>query len=202
CCISGLKTGEELLSTGRQQAEGFGARFLQEDVIAIAAPSDGTYEVTTESEQSYFAYSLIIATGVTRHGLGLKGEKDLIGKGVSYCVDCDANFYHGARVAVVGDGSAAAYGAVTLSKIARQVTLITRDLKVSPALESALNRENISILRESTVRELKGTDRLEGVVLRDGTDLQLDGLFVEGGAKGAMELVASLGVRLDPEKFT
>ncbi len=201
CCISGLKTGEELLSTGIQQAKGFGAKFLQEDVISIAASSD-IYQVTTESGDIYSAYSLIIATGVTRHGLGLKREKDLVGRGVSYCVDCDANFYHNAKVAVVGDGSAAAHGAVTLSKIARHVTLITRDLRVSPQLKAELDRDNISVLKGSVVESLKGTDKLDGIVLRDGTELQLDGLFIEGGAKGAMELVASLGVRLDPEKFT
>ena len=202
CCISGVKAGEELLLTGIHQAEGFGAKFLQEDAVATAALPDGTYQITTESGETYSAYALIIATGITRRGLGLKGEKNLVGKGISYCVDCDANFYRDARVAVVGGGSAAAHGAVTLSKIARQVTLIARHLKVSPALEAELNRDNVSIIKETAVKEIRGTDRLDSIVLSDGTELQLDGLFVEGGAKGAMELVAFLGVKLDPEKFT
>ena len=203
CCVPGVKTGEELLLTGMQQAEYFGAELLKEDVVATAALQDEAYQVTTESGKTYSAYALIISTGVTRKGLGLKGEKDLVGRGVSYCVDCDANFYRDAVVAVVGDGSAAAYGAVTLSKIAKEVTLIiTKDLKVNPALKAELEKGNVIVAAGSKVKELRGTDKLDAVILSDGTELSLDGLFIEKGAKGAMQLAAFLGVSLDPEKFT
>ncbi|MBW1669983.1 MAG: FAD-dependent oxidoreductase [Deltaproteobacteria bacterium] len=202
CCVPGVKTGEELLLTGMQQAEYFGAELLQEDVITTAVLQDNVYQVTTESGKAYSTYALIISTGVTRRGLGLNGEKDLVGRGVSYCVDCDANFYRNAVVAVVGDGSAAAHGAVTLSKIAREVTLITKDLKVNPALKTELEKSNVIIAVGSKVKEIKGTDKLDAVVLSDGTELSLEGLFIEKGAKGAMQLAAFLGVSLDPEKFT
>ena len=202
CCVPGIKTGEELLSTGMQQAKDFGAELLREDVVATAALADGIYEVTTESGKTYSSYALIISTGVTRRGLGLKGEKDLIGKGVSYCVDCDANFYRDAVVAVVGNGSAAAHGAVTLSKIAKDVTLITKGLKVSSTLKAELEKYDVKMVSDVKVKEIKGTDKLDGVILSDGAELDLDGLFIEKGAKGAMELAAFLGVTLDPEKLT
>jgi thioredoxin reductase (NADPH) len=202
CCVPGVKTGEELLLTGMQQAEYFGAKFLHEDVVTTASLQGDTYQVTTESGKTYSTYTLIISTGVTRKGLGLKGEKDLVGRGISYCVDCDANFYKDAVVAVVGDGSAAAHGAVTLSKIAKKVTLITKDLKVNPALKAELEKGNVIIAAGSKVKEIKGTDKLDAVILSDGTELSLDGLFIEKGAKGAMQLAAFLGVSLDPEKFT
>jgi thioredoxin reductase (NADPH) len=202
CCVPGVKTGEELLLTGMQQAEYFGADFLQEDVVATAALKDEAYQVTTESGKIYSTYALIISTGVTRQGLGLKGEKDLVGRGISYCVDCDANFYRDAVVAVVGDGSAAAHGAVTLSKIAKKVTLITKDLNVNPALKAELEKGNVIMAAGSKVKEIKGIDKLDAVILSDGTELYLDGLFIEKGAKGAMQLAAFLGVNLDPEKFT
>jgi thioredoxin reductase (NADPH) len=202
CCVPGVKTGEELLLTGMQQAEYFGAELLQEDVITNAVLQGDVYQVTTESGKIYSTYALIISTGVTRKGLGLKGEKDLVGRGISYCVDCDANFYKDAVVAVVGDGSAAAHGAVTLSKIAKKVTLITKDLKVNPALKAELEKGNVIIAAGSKVKEIKGTDKLDAVILSDGTELSLDGLFIEKGAKGAMQLAAFLGVSLDPEKFT
>jgi len=185
-----------------QQAEYFGAEFLQEDVVATASLRDNTYQVTTESGKTYSTYALIISTGVTRQGLGLKGEKDLAGKGISYCIDCDANFYRDAVVAVTGDGSAAAHGAVTLSKIAKKVTLITEDLRVSPALKAELEKRNVIMAAGCKVKELRGTDKLDAVVLSDGTELSLDGLFIEKGAKRAIELTAFLGVGLDPEKFT
>lgn len=202
CCVAGVKTGEELLLTGIQQAKSFGAEFLPQDVVAVTSLQGNGYEVTIESGKAYSGYALIVSTGVKRQGLGLKKEKEFIGKGISYCVDCDANFYRDAVVAVIGDGSAAAHGAVTLSKVARKVTLITKDLKVSPELKSDLEKRNVIMAINSKIKELKGTDNLEAVVLSDDTELSLDGLFIEKGAKGAMELTAVLGVILDPEKFT
>ena len=202
CCVPGVKTGEELLSAGMQQAEYFGAEFLQEDAVATASLRGNAYQVTTESGKTYSAYALIISTGVARRGLGLKGEKDMVGRGISYCVDCDANFYRDAVVAVAGDGSAAAHGALTLSKIAGKVTLITEDLKVSPALRTELEKGNVIMAAGCKIKELRGTDKLDAVVLSDGTELPLDGLFIEKGAKGAVELTSFLGVSLDPEKFT
>ncbi|HID96624.1 MAG TPA: FAD-binding protein [Thermodesulfobacteriaceae bacterium] len=202
CCVPGVKTGEELIHTGIEQARNLGADFLEEDVVSTAALADHTYQVVTESDNAYKAYALIIATGVSRKGLGLKGEKQLIGRGISYCIDCDANFFRDAAVAVAGDGSAAVHGAITLNRIAREVTLIAGELKISPSLERQLQETSVSVLTNTGIREIKGTDRLERIVLKDGTELALDGLFIEKGAKGAMELAAFLGVQLDPEKFT
>lgn len=202
CFVPGVKTGEELLLTGMQQAEYFGAELLQEDVVTIGTLKGDVYQVTTESGKIYSTYALIISTGVTRKGLGLKGEKDLVGRGISYCVDCDANFYRDAVVAVVGDGSAAAHGAVTLSKIAKKVTLITSDLRINSILRAGLEKGNVIMATGSKIKEIKGTDKLDAIILGDGTELPLDGLFIEKGAKGAMQLTAFLGVILDPEKFT
>jgi thioredoxin reductase (NADPH) len=202
CCVPGIKTGEELLAVGLQQARGFGADILFEDVVVTQALSGGLYGVTTESQKTFSAYALVFATGISRKRLGLTGEKELMGKGVSYCVDCDANFYRDAVVAVVGDGSAAAHGACTLAKIAREVTLITKGLEVDQALRFELESSKVSMIYGASIKELRGTDRLEGIILDDGTEIPLDGLFIEKGAKGAMELAAFLGVTLDTEKLT
>jgi len=201
-CVPGVKTGEELLATGIEQARGFGAEMLSEDAVSTLALPDGTYQVTTEGAKTFTALALIFATGVTRKGLGLPGEKDLVGKGVSYCVDCDANFFRNAAVAVVGDGSAAAHGALTLTKTASEVTLLTKDLQVSPALRQELEASKVRIIAGTVVKELRGRERLEGIVIEGGREIPVDGLFIEKGAKGAMELAAFLGVQLDPEKFT
>ncbi len=201
CCISGVKTGEELLEEGLKQLQNFGVDVVREDCIATAM-SDNGFQVTIESGEVIDTRSIIIATGVSRKGLGVAGEKELVGKGVSYCVDCDANFYRDADVVVTGDGSAAAHGTVTLSKIASKVTLVTDRLDVSPALREELNADNINILEGRKVKEIAGDNALESVTLDDGTTIPCSGLFIEKGAKGAMELAAFLGVTLDPEKFT
>ncbi len=201
CCVSGVKTGEELLNEGLAQLENFGVEVIREDCIATAM-SDNGFQVTIESGAVLDTRAIIIATGVSRKGLGLKGEKELVGRGVSYCVDCDANFYRDADVVVTGDGSAAAHGTHTLSKIAGKVTLITDKLDVSDALRQELSADNVTILEGKKIKKINGTDALESVTLDDGTVINCNGLFIEKGAKGAMELAAFLGVQLDPEKFT
>ncbi len=200
CCIEGVKTGKELLESGIRQAQGFGVDFLHEDAVKTEIDGSSGFLVETEST-TFKSMAMILATGVSRKGLGLKGEKDLVGKGISYCVDCDANFYKGAKVAVFGNGSAAVHGALTLRDIASKVYLITTGLDISPGLKKAID-DGIEILQPRKIKELVGQNQLEAVILDDGTRLELDGLFIELGAKGAMELAAFLGVELDPERFT
>lgn len=205
CCIEGVKTGKELIEAGIRQAEGFGASFVEQDVIATKA-EEGRFLVTLESDKTYSALCLIICTGVSRKGLGLEREKELVGRGVSYCVDCDANFYRGADVAVVGDGSAAVHGALTLSKIASNVHLVSKEIKVDQQLMKTLKDSPVQVHAPAKVKEILGQDKVEGIVLEgpSGSEKRLDieGLFIELGSKGAMELAAFLGVQLDPEKFT
>ncbi|NPA95453.1 MAG: NAD(P)/FAD-dependent oxidoreductase [Thermodesulfobacteria bacterium] len=201
CCVEGVKTGKELLEAGIKQAKGFGVDFLTEDAVKTEFGQSGGFKVETESH-SLSCLALIIATGVSRKGLGLKGEKDLVGKGVSYCVDCDANFYRDAKVAVFGNGSAAVHGALTLKDIASKVHLITTGLDISPTLKETLDASKVEVYSPRKIKELEADDSLKAVILDDGTRLDVDGLFIELGAKGAMELAAFLGVQLDPEKFT
>ncbi len=202
CCVEGVKSGKELIEIGIEQCKGFGAKFLKEDAVKTEIGPDNTFVVETETGKRLTTLSLIMATGVSRKGLGLKGEKELVGKGVSYCVDCDANFYRGATVAVFGNGSAAAHGALTLKDIASKVYLISTGLEISDNLKDALKASNIELFIPRKIKELIAEDTLKAVVLDDGTRLEVDGLFIELGAKGAMELAAFLGVELDPEKFT
>ncbi len=200
--VQGVKAGEELLATGRDQALGFGAEILEEDVIKTEQTPEGEFLVTTESGRVFHGITILFATGVKRQGLGLARERELLGHGVSYCVDCDANFYRGATVVVTGDGSAAVHGALTLSKIASSVSLVSKDLDVGPALREELDTSKVVLHQGRTIARILGAERVEGVMLDDGTELHADGLFIERGAKGAVELASFLGVALDPENFT
>ena len=85
-------TGKELLDSGREQATGFGVDMLDEDAVRIEPADKGLY-IFLESGKRVSCFSLIIATGSRRNHLGVPGEKKLLGKGVSYCVDCDGNFF-------------------------------------------------------------------------------------------------------------
>jgi thioredoxin reductase (NADPH) len=197
CCVFNT-TGEDIIKTGRQQAAAFGAQFLDEDVLSMAADG-GRFNIALEGGGAVTAAAVIIATGTARKRLGVPGEKELLGRGVSYCVECDCNFFKGAEVVVVGDGSAAASGALTLLAYARAVHLVCERLDVSPALASELRHSAVALHENRKVTEISGQGGVEGVVLDDGLRLAVQGVFIELGAKGVMELAGLLGVRLDEE---
>jgi thioredoxin reductase (NADPH) len=140
--------------------------------------------------------------GITRKELRVKGEKRLVGRGVSYCVDCDANFFKGMDVAVVGNESAAVTGALTLLSYAKNVTLISRKLSVIDMLHDQLRNSQVNVIENTWVKEVLGTNEVEGILLKNGETLKVDGVFVELGAKGALELAANLGVAFDTETFS
>ena len=197
CCLFNA-TGQTMLETGRRQAENFGSRFLDADILKISLEGQ-QFRLDTESGIQLTCKALILATGTARNTLRVKGEKELVGKGVSYCVDCDGNFYRGEEVAVVGGESAAADGALTLAEIAGTVHLICDDLKVSDVLLNKLENSGVVVHRGARIKEIAGKDQVDALVLDDGTTLSATGVFIELGAKGLMELATSLGVALDDE---
>ena len=195
----GKTDGETLLKEGLLQAENAGAQFLGEDVIRTAMEDDW-FIVRTESGKSLKARSLVLALGVHRNRLNVPGEKDFLGKGVSYCVDCDAGFFKGADVAVAGGASAAVSGALTMLFYARSVHLIAEKLEVSERLAHQATESGVILHLDRKIRELIGPDALSAIILDDGSRIDASGLFIETGAKGAVELVVPLGVALDDEK--
>jgi len=199
CCISGI-TGEALLEEGRKQAEGFGADFVDEDVIKVSQDLFG-FHVRVESGRTFVAKSLILAMGISRNKLNVPGEKELLGRGVSYCVECDANFYKGEPVAVVGSESAAVSGALTLLFYASEVHLVCEQLEVAEVLANQVMGSSITVHQDRKVKEIKGDSGVESILLDDGSILDVKGIFIELGAKGAIELASGLGVMLDPESM-
>lgn len=197
CCLFNVK-GEDMLQVGRQQAVNFGTQVLEEDVLRVS-PAGPVFEIITESRQELQTRSLIIATGTTRNKLGVAGEKELLGRGVSYCVECDANFYKGEDVAVVGSASAAVSGALTMLDYAATVHLISDTLEVTDALEKQLKDSAVIIHEGRQVKEIVGRNSLESLVLKDGSTIPVSGVFIELGAKGVMELATHLGVQLDDQ---
>ncbi len=196
CCIEG-RSGEEMLAVARQQAEVSGAALREEDVTAVEAGENG-YRVEVESGQRLGASALVLAMGISRNTLGLAGEKALVGKGVSYCVDCDAPFFKNQPVAVAGCGSAAVSGALTLRFYSDRIHLICEQLDVGDHLAGHLRQSDIVLHEGRKISEIVADDNgVTGLVLDDGTDLAVNGIFIELGAKGAVGLAGNLGVMLD-----
>lgn len=199
--VDGIVEGQKLLEIAADQAQRFGAELWAEDVLGISQEAE-LFCIDVSNGRMVRCYALVIATGISRKKLKVKGEKELTGRGVSYCVDCDANFFRNARVAVVGEESAAADGALTLTKYASEVFLVARKLEVSADLEKRLQQSKVKVLSGTWVKEISGEHAVNGLVLENDEELAVEGVFIELGAKGALELATSLGVMLDAETFT
>jgi thioredoxin reductase (NADPH) len=199
CCMDRTMTGHEMLEQGRQQAEKSGADFLDLNVVDLHRTEDGRFSVSLESGLNVLTWSLILAMGISRNRLNVPGEKELLGKGVSYCVDCDANFFRNEVVVVVGGESAATFGALTLLLVAREVHLVYEELNVDDHLKHQVERSAIHKHAGRKVKGILGTDEVVAVLLDNDEKIETSGVFIEKGAKGALELATKLDVALDSE---
>ena len=177
-------SGVEFSTTLKKQVESFGGEFEFAKVEKITE-KDGIFSVETDDEDlgEIQGKTIIIANGSTERKLGLEKEEKFVGRGISYCATCDGGFFKGKRVAVYGGGNTALYSALYLSEIAEKVFILARhELRAEKSLvEKAEKLENIEIFRDSPIAELLGEKKFEGVRIKDGRELRLDGLFVSIG---------------------
>jgi thioredoxin reductase (NADPH) len=188
--------GPDLMANMRKQAERFGAEILEKKVEKVDFTKK-PLEVFAGGEK-YSGKTVIIATGAETLWLGVPGEKELIGRGVSTCAPCDAPFFKDKKVAVVGGGDSAMEEASVLTKYANEVTMIHRrdSFKASEAMQKkVLNNPKIKILWNTEVVEVKGKNVIESLILKDNkkgktSEVKFEGVFV------------AIGHRPDSEVFT
>ena len=200
-CIAGISEGKDLLEAGLSQIKNFGTEFSPEDVLKINQADDQLFTLELESGREIAARTLIFSMGVSKKKLSVPGELDLAGKGVSYCVDCDANFYRGATVMVAGNRSAAIDGALTLLGYADKVYLVAKELQGSESMLDRLKASEVEVLESSWVKEIHGENAVTEILLENGNTVPVDGIFIELGSKGALELATQIGVQLDMDHF-
>lgn len=175
-------TGKELLDIFRAQALEFGAEYKGETQV-VGVSLDGEVKEVFTLEESFRTRAIIIATGSMGRKPTIKGEGEYLGRGVSYCAICDANFFRGKTVCVLGDSEEAVKEAGLLCKYAATVYLIApaKGLKVGPDYPS-LQHSNLKVILGSKVTEINGCDTVEGVSMVDAdgktSELKLDGVFV------------------------
>lgn len=171
--------GFNFVTTLYNQAKNFGAEFISQNVLEML--DNNTVKT---SKDVYRGKVVIIATGLKQRKLGLYGEKELLGKGISYCATCDGNFYKDKCVAVIGSGATALEDALYLSNIAKHVIIINRGLNFKSdelMKKNVEEKKNIEIIYEKSIMRLNGEEKLESITLNDDTTLNVDGLFIAIG---------------------
>jgi len=183
--VLGQPNGAKLMQDFKKQATSFGAEIKLESVTQIKAEKKQFLVKTEKAEHQ--TQTIILAFGLSHRELGVKGEKDFVGKGVAYCATCDAPFFKNKRVAVVGGGNSALDSAELLSDIAKKVYLIHR--RENFTAESVLQREvgeaeNIEVLLNSEIKEIKGKDKVSSIIVTNvsgRTEFKIDGVFIQIG---------------------
>jgi thioredoxin reductase (NADPH) len=179
--------GPELMQNMRDQAERFGAAIVDVDVEEVNF-SEKPFTLKAGGKD-YIGKSVIIATGADTLWLGIESEAQFIGRGISSCAPCDAPFFREKNVIVVGGGDSAMEEALVLTRYAREVTIIHRrdSFRASEIMQQKVKANpKIKIIWNSTIEEIKGTDKVEGVVLNnvvsnEKTEMPIDGIFVAIG---------------------
>ena len=180
--------GYEIIDLMRKQAKKFGARFIDEDVSAVDLKSR-PFKITVD-DKTYETDSLIIATGARARMLGLESEAEYMGKGVSSCATCDANFFKNKDAIVVGGGDTAMEDAFFLTRFVRSVTVVHRRdaFRASKIMQDrVLSSPKIKVLWNSAIEEIKGDSkavtsaRIKNLVTNAVTEMPIDGIFVAIG---------------------
>ncbi|WP_020099878.1 thioredoxin-disulfide reductase [Mycobacterium sp. 360MFTsu5.1] len=199
-------TGPELMEEMREQALRFGADLRMEDVEAVSL--DGPVKTVTVDGETYQARAVILAMGAAARHLGVPGEQELIGQGVSTCATCDGFFFRDQDIAVIGGGDSAMEEATFLTRFARSVTLIHRrdEFRASRImLERAQANEKITFVTNTEVVAVEGDSKVSGLLLRntvtgEESKLPVTGVFVAIGHDPRSGLVRGL-VDLDDEGY-
>lgn len=189
--ISGTSDGMAMLEDGLRKAESFGCRVIRENIISSAKEGD-LFRLVTETDETVIAKAVIIATGISRVRLGVPGEREFLGKGVSYCAACDCNFFKGKVVAVVGEETEAAMSAELMTRYASKVYWVANDVKASGNLTDKAIAAGAEMI-PGKVASINGGERVVSLTV-SGKEYPVDGVFIELGAKSAADLAMDMDV--------
>lgn len=186
-------SGPDLLARGRAQAARLGAQLVQTEVTGIEYAEKGFSVKTTAG--AYAADAIILATGAPRATPPIAGVREFEGRGVSYCAICDAFFYRGKAVAVLGEGEYALEEARTLLPVAASVTLLTNGASAPANLPDGL------LVDTRKVAAVEGDDKVARVLFADGEPIAVDGVFIAYGTAGSGDFARKLGSQVEGNKI-
>jgi len=191
--------GYKLIQKFEEQTRDFGVEILFEEVVKITTKKN-SFVVKTVNKKSYEGKSVILAFGKVPRTLNVPGEKELTGRGISYCATCDAPLFKDKIVAVIGGGNAALDAALLLSKIAKKVYLVHRRDEFrgfEAEVKKVKKKKNVELVLSHEVVEFKGDNFLRSMVVEnkktdERKELNVDGVFIEIGSVVKTDFVKDL----------
>jgi len=202
-------SGRELMDKMLEHCKSFGVQIHElEGVTELNLDGQQGDRLVKTSKDLYSAKAVIIATGSHYRELGVPGEKEFRGRGVSYCATCDGPFFKNKRVVVVGGGNTAAVSALFLADIASEVRLVHRreQLRAEEAIFKELQNKGVKFLWNSVVKEIKGENLVKSVTIynqKTGETLEIetDGVFINIGEEPNSEIAKAAGVQVDEHGY-
>lgn len=181
-------SGIDLMDKMKEHAQDYAQFNLFEEVTDVQRTENGHRVEVVTAKDTYRAGAVILCTGTVPKHLEVRGEKELRGRGVSYCATCDGSFFKGKKVAVIGGGNSAVNEALYLHHLGCQVSIVHRrnQLRAEEALEQEVKKNNIPVIWNSEVEEILGDTQVTGLRIVDketgeSTTLPTDGVFVSIG---------------------
>lgn len=200
--------GPDLMDKFMNHAVSFSEVTMKTANITKLEKTKTGFRATLESGDTVEARTVILATGSAKRHLGVKGEEEFSGKGVTYCATCDAFFYKGKDVVVIGGGDSAVEGAAIAAQVAKTVYLVHRrkDFRAEPYwIDKVKERKNVVMVLENQITEVLGDTKVRSVKLAkpfNGSDsLTVDGVFIEVGAIPSIELAKQVGAEVDAKGY-
>lgn len=192
-------SGEEILERGKKQAEDFGTVVKEEKALLIKTEGV-SYRVDTV-DNSYLTGSLILSPGIQRKKPSLDGIEDYEGKGVSYCVTCDAPLFKNKKVGLLGSEDLVAKEALELYEFTQDIKIFTNgeDLEIHENLRKQIQERDIPVIKKK-VKEIKSNDKFQGLVFEDGEE-EMQGLMIAEGTSGSLDFARSLGIMIEDGKL-
>ena len=198
---SGFKkiSGQKLIQRFESHLKKFKIPIIQDKAVKIKKQGE-IFSVLTENKKQFKSYSIIIASGADPRPLEVPGEKELIGRGVSYCVVCDGPLYKNKTVVVIGGGNAGFEAAIFLSRIAEKICILEYgpEIKADETNQKRAKRaKNIEVITNAELKEIKGKNFVETIVYKNNKSkkletLKINGVFIEIGSIPATGFVKGL----------
>ena len=189
-------SGQGLMDMFKEHMNSLSIPYITDEIRSIENTND--HFILHSFFQKFKAKSVVIATGSERKKLGIPGEEEFAGRGVSYCATCDGPFYKDKTVCVIGGSDSAAKEALFLSQNVKKVYIIYRgeEIRAEPINKKRVEENHkIEIIYKTNIVEIKGDNTVKSVIFNNGTEFEVDGVFIEVGSIPNSDLAKRIGVK-------